>query len=795
MESKLIALAHLDLRLRRFYFVRWIARAILLSMLILAWAAQSSLQSFWLGIFFILLPIGVLLDLFHAFVTLEAKKQSGRKVGRSVPVAYETALLLARAKRDSRRLWYYLLKHSSTRFVLTRLGIPPDELQTVSLDLTLSDWWSQARARAEQRGEALTPEHLFEAAQAQPVLGVFWQQYGISVAERRDVWQWYWRLNERFTSQTHGVISQLRYSPGIGRDWASGYTHALEAFASNLTQELQRIGNSTPLVGHVDERRKLIEYLSRSQVHNALLVGEEGIGKETLLLGLAADFNRGEVPRSLRYKHIYRLDVGLLLNGASQQDLETRLHACFQEAATVGNVILLIPDIHLLIGAQGNAELGMVNASAIVSSYLQSSAIQTIGTTTPDAYYRFVKPNATLAPYLLPIDVKEMAAAEALAVIQDEVFVHEHKARLFFTYQALRKIIEITERHVHDQPYPQKALNLLDEVAGALAQGNGQVVYTADVERVLSQKLKVPMGSVSETERDVLNSLEQLIGQRVIGQREAVRVVADALRRARAGLHSGKRPIGSFLFLGPTGVGKTEMAKTIAALYYKNEKAFIRIDMSEYQTPDSIERLIGNRQTPGILTTAITDQPFSVVLLDEIEKADRAVQNLFLQILDDGHVTDGFGRRVDFTNAMVIATSNAGSAMIRDAVAANAVDATFKQHLLDALQTQGVFTPEWLNRFDAVVVFLTLTRDEIRQVAQLQVAELVNRLKSHNINLRLSDDVYDYLVEKGYDPEFGARPMRRAVQDTIESALAKALLNDSSEGTKDITLTREMLSA
>jgi ATP-dependent Clp protease ATP-binding subunit ClpC len=291
-----------------------------------------------------------------------------------------------------------------------------------------------------------------------------------------------------------------------------------------------------------------------------------------------------------------------------------------------------------------------------------------------------------------------------------------------------------------------------------------------------------------------LQNLEKAIQTRIVGQANAVSAVADALRRARSGLHSGKRPIGSFLFLGPTGVGKTEMAKTIAALYYKNEKAFIRIDMSEYQSIESFGKLIGTKDETGILTTSVTDQPYSVILLDEVEKAGSNVRNIFLQILDDGFVTNGFGQKVDFTSSMVIATSNAGSELIRQTVnQGGTLSPDFKPQLLDYLQSNGIFSAEWLNRFDAIIIFLPLTPDEIRQVAKLMVSELVNQVKSHNIELIIEDDVYDVLVERGYDPEFGARPMRRAIQDTIESALAKQLLSHEVDGLKKIVLTKAMI--
>ncbi len=797
MDSPLIQLARTELSLRKFTLLRWMVHACLGILLLSALVYGPTVGGLLWGILLFLLPAGVLLDIFQLFVRQEVEKHETKSRETHEGMTYELAMILARGGNRPRYIWYYLVLAPSTRFVLMRLGVPPREFeQTLGQSLPTYDvWMKNSLALAHAARQPLGTQHLFEALQQLPGAQSFWRQLGVQDQERSDVWQWYQRVVEDSQSIEKGLLHQLRFSGGIGRDWSSGYTHSLEAFAADITNQLQRVGQTITLIGHTEERKKILEYLNRSHAHNVILVGEEGIGKQRLIYSLASDFVLSRVPLNLKYKHLYMLDVGRIISGSSPQEQEQRLQAVLAEAATVGNVILVIPDFHLLVGAQKQTEMGTMNASAVIAPYLASSSIHIIALTTPDDYYRSVKPNQSLEGHLLPIEVKEIGSLEALHILQDEVFRYEVQGRQIFTYQALVKMITVAEQHVHNKPYPEKVLSLLDEVAGATSGTKGKLVTDGEVEKILSEKLKVPLTTqTSASERDVLNNLETLIRDRIIGQSEAVKVVANALRRVRAGLHSGKRPIGSFLFLGPTGVGKTEMAKTIAALYYKNPKAFIRLDMSEYQTADSITKIIGTDSAPGLLTTAITDQPFSVVLLDEIEKAAPSIRNLFLQILDDGHITDGYGKRVDFTNAMVIATSNAGSEFIRESVQQNVPAATLKPQLLERLQSQGIFSPEWLNRFDSIVVFLPLAQDEIRQVAKLQVTELVDRVKEHNINLSVADDVYELLVERGFDPQFGARPMRRAVQDILESALAKALLNDTQAGTKDITVTRAMLS-
>lgn len=792
--NKLLDLAKFDFVLRRLQFPRWIVKAVLFIFLILALTGSTRVSPVFFGLFFIVLPVEVVLDLFGLFLRQEISRIESLQATKGEGMTYQTALLLVTAKNKPKFLWHYLLRDSSVRFVLVRLAVNPEQLETaLPTPPAINEWFTAAKQMAKNEKVPVSPKHLFEVLQGYPDLAVIWDSLGISFLERANVWGWYGRLEHQIKLQQRGFINQVSGSGGIGRDWASGYTHALDQFALDLSREFERTGSSMALIGHAEERAKIIEYLARDQKHNVVMVGEDGIGKHRLLYTLAAELNKGTLPAALKHKHLYILDVGRIISGGNQEQIDTRLRAVFNEAIEVGNVILAVPDFELLVGAQGNKTIGVIDASGVLTEYLQAPGLQFMATITPSGYYTYIDSNATLKPYLLPVEMKEMQSLEALQVLEDDVFRVEAKSNHIFTYQSLAKIIEICEQNVHDKPYPEKAIDLLDEVSGAIVNSPQKLVLASQVEAVISEKLKIPIGKPGVMEKEVLNNLESLIRERIVGQEEAVKVVANALRRARAGLHSGKRPIGSFLFLGPTGVGKTEMAKTIAAIYYKNDKAFVRVDMSEYQTPDSIEKLIGSRSTPGLLTTAITDQPFSVVLLDEIEKADAGIRNLFLQILDDGHITDGYGRKVDFTNAMVVATSNAGAQLIREAVQSGKVDANFRQQLLDYLQTQGVFAPEWLNRFDAIVTFMPLSEAEIRKVAELQVADLVEKLKTHNINLTINPDVYDVLIQKGYDPQFGARPMRRAVQDVIESALAKVLLNDTSEAAKEIILTKDMI--
>lgn len=789
----IIALAKYDIYSKKLTLLRWIVRALLIIFLVTT-VINQNYSNLWLGLFFIVLPFGVWLDLFRLFVREEVGKEELRQSKHPEnAISFATASLVIRSDGRADRLWFQLLRDRSVSFVLLRLGVLPKDFYKKLTQLPdYKGWIEHAELLAKTQKQPLAPKHLFEVLQGNVGLLTLWDSMGINQEERQLVWKWWSRVESEIKHQDRGFGMSLSSAGGIGRDWASGYTNVLQQFASNLTQDIRRVAAQITLIGHREERKKIMDYLSRDDRHNIVIVGEEGIGKQRLIYSLAADLVRGKMPEALRYKHILQLDTGGVINGGASEEIEARLSQVLTEAETAGNVILVIPDFQLLVGAATSKTLGIINAAGLLTGYLQRPGIQIVAITSPSDYYTYIKPNPTLEPFLQSVEVHEIGSGDALTVLEDETAQFEAKSKRIMTHQALNKIIEIAERHVHDQPYPEKALALLGEVTSSSRLKNS-IVTARDVEAVLSEKLKVPLGQVNNSERLALTNLEETIKSRIIGQAEAVKSVANALRRARSGLSSSKRPVGTFLFLGPTGVGKTEMAKTIAEIYYKNPKAMIRLDMSEYQTPDSLDKLVGTKTQPGLLTTAVTDQPFSVVLLDEIEKADASVRNLFLQILDAGRVTDGYGKTVDFTNTMVIATSNAGAQMIREAVQQNQIDSNFKAKLLDFIQDQGIFAPEWLNRFDATVVFLPLTQPEILQVAHLQVADLANQLLTHDIELTVADDVYGLLIEKGFNPEYGARPMRRAIQDLVENALAKVLLNQQGEGKKQITLTRAML--
>lgn len=601
----------------------------------------------------------------------------------------------------------------------------------------------------------------------------------------------------------HKRLRKERYQPpfwekpvvgGVGQDWAYGYTPMLSQYALNLTNVSAYSGLHIELFSRSSYVETMEQLLAKSGQNNVLLVGDYGVGKKTMVMALAQKISGGQIHSALRYKQIMQVNVGSLLAGSQTQgDIAERVETLLYEASRAGNIILFFDDFHALVSSQQT--VGSINASEILLPYLQSSRLQVIGSTTIDRYHRDIESAAGMIDVFEKVDVPEPSPDEALKMLEESIYQVEYKYNVLFVYQALHEIVKLSDRYVHDKPFPQKALDMANEVAVKVSSTKNQIVTEKDVQEIVSMRTHVPVGQVNASEKDKLLNLENILHQRVIGQDEAVVAVSNAMRRSRSGLSSGKRPIGNFLFIGPTGVGKTEMAKALAEAYFGDEKRMIRFDMSEYQDEASIYNLIGSPAGPGTegsqgqLTAAVHDNPFCLVLLDELEKAHPNLLTLFLQVFDDGRLTAGNGKTIDFTNAIIIATSNAGSEVIREYLTSGKNDVeALKAQLLEYLQANGIYTPEFLNRFDAVIAFRPFNMSEISQVANLMIMDINKQLDDRGIKIKLSPEAIDYLVKIGYDPVFGARPMRRVIQDKVENVVAKKLLMQNIERGTEISL-------
>lgn len=561
---------------------------------------------------------------------------------------------------------------------------------------------------------------------------------------------------------------------GLDRAMTAVATPFLNGFSQDMTM-IAKYGGLAPCVARnkeIDEIFRVIEGGRQS----VLLVGDRGVGKRSIVEGIAARMIEDDVPAALYDKRLVQLSTSTLLAGTTMQGAEQRLIGIMNEIQKAGNIILFINNLHDLMGADDGAE--GLDISETLAEFLGPGKFLTIATTTLDGYNRHIL-RSELGKDFARVDVKEMNENQAIQVLESKAAPMEYKHRVFFSYDALQTAATLAHKLIKDQYLPESAIGIMSEAASATRHKKGEhvLVEANDVAEIVSEKTGIPTTSITEDESEKLMRLEASMHERVIGQDEAVRLVASALRRARAEIRSQKKPIASFLFLGPTGVGKTELAKTIAEVYFGGEKRMIRVDMSEFQDKSGVYRLIGQpgQQGTGILTEAVRQQPFSLVLLDEMEKADPDILNLFLQVFDDGRLTDATGRTIDFTNTIIIATSNAGTQYVQDELN-KGVSTTAIRDALVRGELKKYYRPEFLNRFDGIVLFQPLDKPAIRTIASLMLKRVAHDLEARGIFFRAEDSALDALADAGFDPEFGARPMRRAIQEKVEDPLADLIL-------------------
>ena len=578
------------------------------------------------------------------------------------------------------------------------------------------------------------------------------------------------RLREQYKKFKKSAA--LRSKHGMDRAMTAIATPYLDSFSKDITH-LAKMGYLEPCVARDNELESIYRML-QSGVQGVLLVGEAGVGKGSIVDGIAQNILQNTVPEILFDKRLIELSVSQLLAGTTMRGAQERLIGIMNEVSQARNIVLFINNIHDLFDMSGSG----LDVSETLAEYLSSGRFVTIATTNQEGFTRVIS-NSTLSTVLGKVDIQELSVEGSIEAIESKIGYVEYKHKVFFSFDAINKSVQLASRFLKDIYLPASALNLISEVAIYTKQKHGEhaIVNAEDVSYIIAQKTGVPITTVSQDESGKLLQLEQSMHEQVIGQDEAVSQVANALRRARAEMRATNKPIATFLFLGPTGVGKTELAKTIAKVYFGGEERMIRIDMSEYQDKGSIYRLIGKpgEKGTGILTEAIRQKPFSLILLDEMEKADKDVLNLFLQVFDDGRLTDSIGRTVDFTNAIIIATSNAGTSFVQHQIQKGVDDQSIKTALINT-QLKQYYSPEFLNRFDGITLFKTLSRDDIKKVSKLMLHRVKKDLEARGVFLRVEDSALEHLADIGYDPQFGARPMRRAIQDTVENKLAELIL-------------------
>ncbi len=562
------------------------------------------------------------------------------------------------------------------------------------------------------------------------------------------------------------------YFGGIGRDWATGFTPTLEHFSQNISLSIQAHGGHFHTQAHGDLMDTIVHGLSQGP-GSVALTGELGTGKTSLVYGLAERLLTGK-DKELEHYQVVSLNASLILSTDKRQ-LEGLVLTLFGEAVKAGNIILFLDDAELFF----SDGLGAFNMTQILLPVLQSRRLKVVAAFTPHEYQKLKANSQAVAESFTSVSVKEPDQATTMNILEDSALTLEARSKLLVTYDAVREAYRLSGQYMSDRAYPGKAIDLMEQAA---PYATDKVLLATSIQAAVEKTMGVKAGAAQGAEASVLLSLEDKIHERMINQVQAVNAIASALRRVRAGVASPNRPAGSFLFLGPTGVGKTELARSLAAVYFGDAHQMIRLDMTEYQQPSDVSRLLSDASgSSNSLILSIRKQPFSVILLDEVEKAHPDVLNLLLQLLDEGQLTDSGGRPASFKEAIIIATSNAGATDIIDQLNKGSKLEDFQRPLVDKLIQSGQFKPELINRFDEVVLFRPLNEDELMKVAELMLKEVNKNLSNKNISVELTEEAMKAIVKAGYDPQFGARPMRRVIQQAVEDVVATKILQGQAQ--------------
>lgn len=575
-----------------------------------------------------------------------------------------------------------------------------------------------------------------------------------------------------------GLIDQYKIpvrTGGLARDWSFGWTPLLSRFGQNIS--LQVGAQSVSLLqvaAHNETLKQLMGIFSKNGRQNAVLVGPSGVGKTKIVQTFASQLldASADVPNSLRFRQLFILDASSLIGAApGRGELERLLPQILVEAYRAKNIIICLDNAHLFF-AEG---IGSVDITNVLLPILEAGNLRMILTMDEQRYLQISKRNPELINALNRIIVAPADKSETISVMQDRSVMIEFQNHVTYMYQSLAEAYRLGDRYIHDLAMPGKALKLMESAAHYSENG---LVTAESVRQAIEKTLDIKVSvATADDEREKLLNLEKLIHQRMVNQKRAVQVVSDALRRARAGVRNQNRPIGTFLFLGPTGVGKTELAKSLAEIYFGGENRIIRLDMNEYVNSDDVSRLIADgADNANSLTARVLKQPFSVVLLDEIEKAHPNVLSTLLQMLDEGILRDIKNREVSFRDAIIVTTSNAGAGRIREYIERGYDIEQFETKFIDELISSNQFRPEFLNRFDEIVMFRPLNKTELLQVVDLMLAGVNKTLSLQKISVKVADDAKEYLVHSGYDPRLGARPMRRVIQRAVENTVAKQML-------------------
>ena len=676
------------------------------------------------------------------------------------------------SKKNTESLIKYLMNLSQVDFMLNKMNIVEKEVEILNLDK------NSIATKAFEIAKKMEFKHIstmdlfcaYLLLTEKDTKLLFNKKLRESDLENILVW-----ATKVYLKEEELLAPKVSYAgEGIAEDWVYGWTIETQKYLTDLSREFLK-SDKEP-VGRESEYAQMIEALYKGS--SVILVGDAGSGKETLVKKLAIDSFIGKLREKLLHQKIMQLMVDAFMAGAQNQgEIEERLNLLMQELSHSGNVIMYIPEFQNILGN----ESFHLDISGGILPYVNKGQIRIIAAVTPGAFKKFIEPLHTLLEGFTVIEIGQPSEKEVLDMLYLKTLEIEKRHKVNISYKAILACFKYAPNYSKQKVLPGSAIVLLEDSANSVALSHRKIVEEKDIYDQVKKIVKVDVGEPQAVEKTLLLNLETELHKRIIGQNYAVSAISEAIRRVRAGLKSSNKPI-SFLFLGPTGVGKTETAKALANVYFGEGSRMVRLDMSEFVGEDGIKKLLGSSEgggESGVLTEAVYDNPYSMVLLDEFEKADKKILDLFLQVFDDGRLTDGKGKTVSFVNTIIIATSNAGSEFIRERLAKKVeVDKNFKDILMNDLQTKGVFKPELLNRFDDIVVFNPLSQTEIYQVVKLLLAEFIKTMDTKDINLNFDDKVIQKIASEGFDREFGARPIRRFIADKIEDLIAQKMLKD-----------------
>ncbi|MGI6636975.1 MAG: AAA family ATPase [Minisyncoccales bacterium] len=680
---------------------------------------------------------------------------------------------------------YHLFNDIDFNFIFSRMGIDFVSLKKQLKEFKRSEESKEILYKVINRSLLETADRGGKRIKKNDVLVAAFQEYslikdvfadkGANADDIRNISNWIYKLRiKEDEDKRFWEWKNLVKKGSLAKDWASGYTILLDQYSHDWTKSFRRVG-FPEIIGRDKEAAAMERILSREKKSNIMIVGEPGVGRKSSIQEIAKRSFYGESLPEMNHKRIVEIDMSFLLaNIQDWGETEEVLDRIFSEVAESGNTILVIPEIHNFIGVE--LAPGRVDISGILLSYLSFPQFKIIGITDYAGYRRMIT-NSSIGALFEKIEIKEMKNEDVIRHLQNVSLELESRHKKMILYPALKEIVNYCSRYFPEKPFPEKAVDLLNEAMTYLIQKKERILLPEHIAKLVTRKTDIPVGAIEDKEKEILLNLEDLIHQKVINQEEAVREVSSALRRSRSEIASTSKPMGTFLFLGPTGVGKTETAKALAEIYFSSSNKMIRVDMSEFQNLSDIDRLIGAHGHEGFLTTQVRENPFSLILLDELEKAHPDLLNLFLQVLDEGHLTDGAGRRVDFKSSIIIATSNAGSQMILESIKRELNWDELKNKLLDRLFSEAVFRPEFINRFDAVVLFSPLSKENLMDISELLLNKTIKKLKEKNIKFVVTNELKEKMVELGYNPSFGAREMKRVIQDKVENPIASALIS------------------